>query len=108
MNNYEAMLLIRPDLSEEERKELFAKLDKVISAQGGKIGKADIWADKKKLTYEIRTTLTSGGTRKYNEVLFYLINFHIDPEAIKQLRSDFKMSDSIIRSLIIKERKNNG
>ncbi len=105
MNMYEAMILIRPDLSEEERSLLFDKVREAISKKGGQIEMSDIWAEKKKLTFDISSTLTSGGVRRYNEALFYLVNFTIDSEAVTQLRGEFKLNDAIIRVLIVKKKQ---
>ena len=42
MNNYEAMILMRPDLSEEERKVVFDKIRDAIDKKGGQIEVSDI------------------------------------------------------------------
>ncbi|MBU2541798.1 MAG: 30S ribosomal protein S6 [Candidatus Omnitrophica bacterium] len=102
MNNYEAMILMRPDLSEEERKVVFDKIRDAIDKKGGQIEVSDIWAEKKRLAFNISSALTSGGLKRYGEALFYLVNFKIASEAITQLRSEFKLNDSIIRVLIVK------
>jgi len=101
MNNYEAMLLIRPDLTDPEKTTTFEQISQAITSKGGKIETADIWANKRKLAFHIRTMLTSGGARKYDEAIYYLVNFKVDSQAISQLKNDFKLHDAIIRNLII-------
>jgi small subunit ribosomal protein S6 len=105
MNNYEAMLLIRPDLSEEEKTTVFNHINQLINNKAGKVHSADVWAAKRKLFYKIKSTLTSGGARRYNEALFYLVIFELDPLQIAQLRRDFKLNDSIMRVLILQKQK---
>jgi small subunit ribosomal protein S6 len=102
MNSYEAMLLIMPDLPEQERKNVFNQISQTISSKGGKVENADIWADRRKLTFNIRATLTSGGVKKFNEALYYLVNFKLDPTLISQLKQDLKLNDVILRFLITK------
>jgi len=102
MNTYEAMILIRPDLSEEEKKTLFDKIQQAITSKDGRLIEANIWAGKRKLAFDIKSMLTSGGTRRNKEALFYLVNFQINSESLRQLRDEFKLNDSIIRVLIIK------
>ena len=103
MNSYEAMILIRPDISEEERKKVFDQISKTLTKKDAKVDSADIWQDKRKLTFRISSTLTSGGIKKYSEALFYLVNFQVDPAAIQDLRNEFKLNDAIIRVMIIKK-----
>ncbi|MEW6009618.1 MAG: 30S ribosomal protein S6 [Candidatus Omnitrophota bacterium] len=105
MNNYEAMLLIRPDLSEEEKNTTFSQVTTAINNKKGKIQNAEMWGAKRKLAYKIRSTLTSGGAKKFNEALFYLVNFQVGADQITELRRDFKLNDSIIRVLIIRKGK---
>ncbi len=105
MNNYEAMLLVRPDLTDQESKTTFEQVANAITSKGGKVETADIWANKRKLAFKIRATLTSGGARKYDEAIYYLVNFKVDPLAIDKLKNDFKLHDAIIRSLIIAKDK---
>lgn len=100
MRNYEAMILIRPDLTDQERQTAIDQIKLSITNKGGEVQSADIWANKRKLAFDIRSVLTSGGVRKYNEAVFYLANFKVDTQAITQLRNDLKLNDAIIRSMI--------
>lgn len=104
MNAYEAMILVRPDLSEDEKKSLFDKINQAISSKEGKVQNAEIWANKKKLSFNISSTLTSGSLKRYNEALYYLVKFSLNPTEITKLRRDFKLNDAIIRVLIIRGR----
>ncbi len=105
MNNYEAMLLIRPDLSEDEKNNTFSQIKGAVSNKSGNIESADVWSAKRKLAYKIRSTLTSGGAKRFSEALYYLVNFQINPNQITELRRDFKLNDSIMRVLILEKGK---
>ena len=44
---YESMLILWSDLTDEQRKEVFDKIAKCISDLGGKVSKADVWAQER-------------------------------------------------------------
>jgi len=52
MRRYETIIIIDPDLSDEERDPVFVRLKEVISQQGGLLVLIDEWGSKK-LAYEI-------------------------------------------------------
>jgi small subunit ribosomal protein S6 len=52
MNKYEFMLIIDPNLSEEEKNVTLATIKNEITQAGGKIEKEDIWGERK-LAYKI-------------------------------------------------------
>ncbi|HLD83095.1 MAG TPA: 30S ribosomal protein S6 [Candidatus Omnitrophota bacterium] len=91
MNKYEAMMIIRPDLSEEQRKELFSQISEVVSKFEGKVTQADIWSEKRKLYFTIK---------KHQEGAYYLLNFAAPPLKIKEIRQAYKLNEFILRTLI--------
>lgn len=91
MNKYEAMFILRPDLSEEESKNLFNQISDTVAKHNGKVISASIWQDKRKLAYPIK---------KYNEGLYYLMNFSMDPLSIKDINNIYKINEGILRLLI--------
>ena len=53
MRRYETIIIIDPDLSDDERDPVFVRLKEVISQQGGLLVLTDEWGSKK-LAYEIK------------------------------------------------------
>jgi ribosomal protein S6 len=49
---YESMLILRPDLDEKEKEEVFSRIIKKIESLGGKINDSKIW--QKKEDFNIR------------------------------------------------------
>jgi len=91
MNKYEAMFIIRPDLSDEEKKALFAQINDVVTKNSATVSTAAVWTEKKKLYFPIK---------KYLEGTYYLVNFNSAPEAIKEMRPAYKLNENILRVLI--------
>ncbi|MFA5145549.1 MAG: 30S ribosomal protein S6 [Candidatus Omnitrophota bacterium] len=93
MDKYEAMFIIKPDLSEEERKTLFGQISDVVSKNNGSVSASAVWAERRKLFFPIN---------KCREGLYFLMNFSILPLAIDALRQAYKLNENILRVLITK------
>lgn len=91
MKKYEAMFIIKPDLSEEERKNLFSQINDVVLKNNGKVSTGAVWAERKKLYFTLK---------RQQEGLYYLLNFSAAPLAIKDIRQAYKLNENILRVLI--------
>lgn len=91
MNKYEAMFIIKPDLSPDEKENLFNQIKDTVTKNNGNILSANIWTEKRKLSYTIKKCL---------EGIYYLMNFGIAPEAVAKLRHNYKLNENILRVLI--------
>lgn len=92
MNKYETLFVIAPSLTEEEVKAVIEKAKGVIEGSNGVIDNVDEWG-KRRLAYEIN---------KINEGYYVLINFTSDSELPKELDRVFRISDNVVRHLIVK------
>ncbi len=91
MNKYEAMFIVRPDLSEEEKKTLFNQIGDAVTKHSGTVASAVVWAEKRKLFFPLK---------KYHEGIYYLLNFNAAPQSIKDVRHIYKLNEDILRVLI--------
>ncbi len=53
MRRYETIVIVDPDLSEDDRTSLFTRIKNIIPQQGGVLVQEDLWGSKK-LAYEIK------------------------------------------------------
>ena len=90
MTNYEVMFILDPTLSEEEKKAAIEKVQGVISEHGD-LGDTDVWG-LRKLAYPIQ---------KKNEGYYVVTEFKADTEFPKELDRRIKISDKIIRHMIV-------
>lgn len=87
MRKYEAMALVRPELSDADVQKIANRFKEVIEHQGGEVESAGKW-DKRKLAYEIE------GLREANYLLF---QFSAPSAAPQEVGRQMRISDDIIR-----------
>ncbi|RKY39450.1 MAG: 30S ribosomal protein S6 [Candidatus Omnitrophota bacterium] len=97
--SYETMLIIRPDLSQEEKEKVFEKLKRKISDLGGKIFEAKIWAERN-FMYPLR--LRGAEKKKFNRGVYYLLRFSLDVEKMPDFKETIRLEENILRNLIIR------
>ena len=93
MRKYETIFILHPSLDEEAVKANIEKFQGVIENGGGKVENVDFWG-KRKLAYEIN---------KVNEGYYTLVNFEANPELPKELDRVFRITDGVIRHIIVKQ-----
>lgn len=92
MKKYETLYIISPALNEEEVKGVIERVKGVVENGGGVVENIDEWG-KRRLAYEIN---------KVNEGYYVLMNFSADNELPKELDRVFRISDNVIRHIIVK------
>ena len=92
MNKYEIIYIIDAAVEEAPRKELIAKFSDLVTANGGAVEKVDEWG-KRRLAYAIDYK---------TEGYYVLMQFTAAPELPKEPERNMQISESIIRSQIVK------
>lgn len=92
MNNYEVLFIIKPDLKEEDVKNLFKVINEAITKSGGSVKKEENWG-KKSLVYPIKA---------FKEGYYYKVDFSSPPGAISKLGAAYKLNQDILRTMITK------
>lgn len=93
MRKYETIFILNPAFDEEAVKINIEKFKGVIENGGGTVDNVDFWG-KRKLAYEIN---------KNTEGYYTLVNFSANPELPKELDRVFRITDGVIRHIIVKE-----
>lgn len=91
MNKYETLFILKSTLDEEALKAGVEKFKGVIENGGGTIDNVDAWG-KRKLAYEID---------KQNDGYYTLINFTADSQLPKELDRVFRITDGVVRHIIV-------
>jgi small subunit ribosomal protein S6 len=92
MRKYEVMYIIRTDIEQEVVQATIEKFQGIIN-NGGEITKHDVMG-KRRLAYEIN---------KFRDGHYVLVHFNATPAVITELDRVMKISDEIIRYLIVKD-----
>ena len=90
MNNYEMIVILKPNLEEDSKKDALQRLYDIIEANGT-LGQIDDWGNKK-LAYEIQ---------KFSEGNYVLINFEAEPTIVKELERRAQIADQVIKYLVV-------
>ena len=91
MNKYEAMFIVKPELSEEDKKALFNSIGEAVTKHGGLISSSGVWAERRKMYFPIN---------KHNEGVYYLLNFTLPPGAVKDITHAYGLNENILRVLV--------
>ncbi len=93
MRPYEVMYILRPDLEEEATKELVSRFQDVVTSRGGEITQLNEMG-RRRLAYQID---------RFREGYYVVMNFNSNPEAPEELDRVLKISDAVIRHMIIRD-----
>ena len=90
MNKYELMFILDPAM-DDASKEAAVETVKGIIATAGEVSDTDVWG-LKKLAYPIQ---------KKSEGYYVVMHFNAQPELPKELDRRLKISDSVMRHIIV-------
>ena len=91
MNQYETVFILTPVLSDVQMKEAVEKFKGILTAEGAEIVNEENWG-LKKLAYPIQ---------KKNEGYYVVVTFQASPELPKELDRRLRISEVVMRHLII-------
>lgn len=96
MRQYETMFILRPEFEKDHAQALVDHFVGVIEGNGGTIEKISDWG-RRRLAYEIK---------KYREGIYTLVNFTAEADVAMELERRFKISEDVIRYLIVRQDEN--
>ncbi|NLL96895.1 MAG: 30S ribosomal protein S6 [Clostridiaceae bacterium] len=91
MNKYETIYIISPTIDEEQVKATVEKFSNLVS-ENGELEKVEEWG-RKKLAYEVQDQ---------KEGYYVLMNFSANPDFPSELERNFKITEDILKYLIIR------
>lgn len=90
MNQYEMVVIFKPELEEEVRQTGLERLKAAI-AENGTVGEIEDWGAKK-LAYEINYI---------KDGYYYLVNYEADPSVVAEVERRARINDQIIRYMTV-------
>ena len=92
MNKYESVVIINPNLEAEAIKALISNISDLINSNGTVSSVEEL--GKRKLAYEIK---------KLNEGYYVVLKFEAKPELITELERVYRITDEVIKFIVVKE-----
>lgn len=92
MNKYESVIIVNPNLDEESVKNLIKKFSDLINTDGTVASVEEM--GKRKLAYEIK---------KQKEGFYIVFKFEAKPELISELERNYRITDEVMKFIVIKE-----
>ncbi len=93
MNKYESIYVLRPTMEEEAVKAIVERFSNLVVSEGGTLENVDEWG-KRRLAYPIQD---------FREGYYVLMNFSANPEFPSELERIYKITDDVIRYIIIRD-----
>ncbi|WP_440601958.1 30S ribosomal protein S6 [Bacillus safensis] len=93
MRKYEIMYIIRPTVDDEAKKAVIERFNNVLTSNGAEITGTKDWG-KRRLAYEIND---------FRDGFYQIVNVQSDAAAVQEFDRLAKISDDIIRHIVVKE-----
>jgi len=93
VRRYEMVYIIKPDLEEEALEAAIAKVRTLAENNGAEVTKLDKWG-KRRLAYEIK---------HIRDGYYVVMKFNGEPAAAAEIDRVLKISDEILRHIIVRE-----
>ncbi|HEX5346624.1 MAG: 30S ribosomal protein S6 [Steroidobacteraceae bacterium] len=98
MRRYEMMVILDPQLDERTVAPSLDQFLGVVKTQGGSIDKVEIWG-KRRLSYEID---------KRTEGIYAVVDMSCSPAAVAELDRQLSLSESILRTKVLRRDSGKG
>ena len=93
MRDYEVLYIVRADLEDDKVQEAVQRVNTLIERSGGASERTNVWG-KRKLAYEVK---------HQTEGSYVLQDFQIAPERVPELEAALKISEEVLRHLIVRK-----
>ena len=95
MTEYEILLLLDPDLSEDRQNEIVSRIRENVERGGGTWDRHDVWG-RRKLAYEIAHK---------GEGFYHLLLISSSPEVLDEITRVLRITDGVLRHMAVRRLK---
>ena len=92
MTEYEVLLLLDPELSDEKQAEIVERAKTLVEKGGGTLERHDPWG-RRKLAYEIK---------KKAEGIYAVVDMQAEPDLAKELDRQLNLNEAVLRTKLIR------
>ncbi len=91
LKNYELMVVLKPLLPDDFRKEIHKELVDMVKGFGGEVVDVDVWG-KRYLSYKIKG---------HNEGYYMVYEFKSTPESIAEVKRKLQLKQEVLRFMVV-------
>ncbi len=92
MRDYELVIIINPEVAEEEVATTMEKVSRFITEKGGAVTEVNQWG-KRKLAYPIKNFIEGN---------YVLTQFQIEPKLTAELEASLGLAEEVLRHLLVR------
>jgi small subunit ribosomal protein S6 len=93
LRDYEVLYIVRADLDDEKVQDVVKRVNTLIQRSGGTAERTNLWG-KRKLAYEVK---------HQKDGAYVLQDFKLDPNRVPELESSLKITEEVLRHLIVRK-----
>jgi len=92
MRDYELVLIISPQVEDDQVPQVVERVGRFISERGGNLGEVNTWG-RRKLAYPIKRQM---------EANYVVLQAKLEPSLVAELESQLRLSEDFLRHLIVR------
>ena len=92
MHEYELMVVMHPDIPEEDVPAAIERVTGAVTSRGGEVQEVNAWG-RRRLAYPIRRQVEGN---------YVVTNIRLDPARCKEVESSLMISEDVLRHLLIR------
>lgn len=90
---YEALVILNPNLGEEQIAATTQRLNDQITSRGGSVGRVDTWG-RRRMYYPIKHV---------RDGHYVVYDFTADPQAVQEMENGWRITEEVLRHLVTKK-----
>ena len=106
MRPYEATLVIQPKLDDEGVTSLIGRVEQLLTKEGGTLDSSGQIIDRRGTVAEVsdgwKKRRLAYAINSHREGYYAVLRFHAPPEALTELDRSLKLSDDVLRFLVLR------
>lgn len=92
MRNYELVLILSPEVADENVSATVGRVSQFITDRGGSLTKVDEWG-RRRLAYPIN---------RFTEGIYVLAQYQMEPKITSELESSLHLNEEVLRHLLVR------
>ena len=92
LRDYELMVILRPDIADDELAGSLERLQQSVVGQGGEVASVDHWG-RRRLAYPIKRHLEGN---------YVVSQIRLDPQRVSDLDGGLRIAEDVIRHLLVR------